>query len=93
MDGTAVLKEVLARNPRSALRRIGRKAHLVRLLRNGARAFAMSLKKGLLGRFRDWQANTGLLKQKEGILVLADICMNTPVLTRLEDKLRKRPLR
>jgi hypothetical protein len=51
------------------------------------------MKCGLTGRFRDWADKTGLHRQRDDIVKASNLCLQTPVINKLEDKLLRRPLR
>jgi hypothetical protein len=62
VDGIMKLQNVENRGPRHALRAINKRAVAKRLIRATVRQLALVVKKGLLGRFKDWQDRAGLLK-------------------------------
>jgi hypothetical protein len=93
VDGVSKLSDVVNKKPREAVRRMQKKVHQDNLKKKVCKNLALTLKKGLLGSFDKWRDMTGLKKQKDEFLNLANIVMNAPVLEKLENKLCRKPLR
>jgi hypothetical protein len=87
------MQDVVHKRPKEALRNINRHGKDNYLRKKAVKQFALTLKKGVLGRFDKWRAAAGLKKQKDEFLNLANIVMNAPLLEKLENKLCRKPLR